>query len=178
MKTAGLKAVSIWLVATVLSLGIAVGYAAKTGQKLNNVKIKNANDKASWIPGFGKKVLTVIYADIQAADTNDPLADKLKARKFDDEKYEGIGVANLKDTWAPDAIVRAIIRRKIKKYNSTILVDDDYSIPKAWGLGDCDDVSVVVVIGKDKKVKYVKKGAVRGAEIQKVLDIVASEIAK
>ena len=161
-----------------LMLCTAQAKAAKVGQKLVSVTIKDANAKPAKIPDLGKKVLTVIYADIQASDDNDPVADAIKAKNLDEAKYRGIGVANLKDTWAPNAIVRAVIRRKIKKYDSTILTDEDHTLPKKWALGDCDNVSVVIIIGKDQKIKYIKKGKIRGKEIDKVLAIVEAEINK
>ncbi len=178
MKKRELKRLLLAVVAAMFLVGVPYAYAARVGQRLPNVKIRDANDKPSYIPDFGKKVLTVIYADMQSADMNDPVADAIKATDPDLAKYRGIGVANLKDTWAPDGVVRMVVRRKSKKYKSTILTDPDYLMPKKWGLGDCDDVSVVLVIGKDKKVKYMKKGPVRGAEIKKVLDIIATELAK
>ncbi len=178
MRKLASKRLLLAAIAAMLLGGIPYAYAARVGQKLPNVKIRDANDKPSYIPDFGKKVLTVIYADMQSADMNDSVADAIKATKPDLAKYRGIGVANLKDTWAPDAVVRMVVRRKSKKYKSTILTDPDYLMPKKWGFGDCDDVSVVLVIGKDKKVKYIKKGPVRGAEIKKVLDIIAAELAK
>jgi predicted transcriptional regulator len=93
-------------------------------------------------------------------------------------KYKGFGVANLKDSWVPNAIIRAVIRKKMKKYDSVILTDEDYFMPKKWGLGDCNDVSVFLVIGEDQKVKYIKKGKVRGSEIDEVIRIIEAEMNK
>ena len=64
-----------------------------------------------------------------------------------------------------------------KKYDTVILGDPDLSLAKAWRLGDCNETSVVVVVGADKKVKYVKKGPIRGAEIDAVVAPVASLVA-
>nr|MBP6290955.1 hypothetical protein [Spirochaetota bacterium] len=88
------------------------------------------------------------------------------------DKYEGFGIANLKDSKAPNFLIRKIIQGKIKKYNTTILTDPDLILAKAWDLGDCNNTSVVMFIGKDMKVKYVYKGAVRGEEINKVVKMV------
>ena len=62
----------------------------------------------------------------------------------------------MKDSAAPNFIIRSVIKGKIEKYKSTILTDVDLTLPKAWGLGDCKDKSVFILIGKDKKVKYLK----------------------
>lgn len=170
-------AIAIAVVAALLT-GAAGLRAAAVGQLLSNVTIKDAEGNAAKIPDFGEKVLFVIYADTQSADDNDPVAEALRAEKLDESKYRGLGVANMKDSWVPDAIIRMVIRRKIEQFNRTILADDDHILAKAWGLGDCDDKSVALLIGKDKRLKYIKKGKVRGAEIQKVVDLVTAEVGK
>jgi predicted transcriptional regulator len=161
-----------------MGLGALGVHAAAVGQKLENITLKDAEEKETTLPGFGEKVISVIYADIQASDDNDPVADAIKAKNYDEVKYKGFGVANLKDSWVPNAIIRAVIRKKMKKYDSVILTDEDYFMPKKWGFGDCNDVSVFLVIGKDQKVKYIKKGKVRAKEIDGVIHIIEAEMNK
>lgn len=152
--------------------GIIAVNAATVGQQLSNVQVADAADKPAYLPDFGKKVISVFYTDADAADMNDPLADAMKAKKFDESKYKGIGIANLKDSKAPNFLIRKIIKGKIEKYKTTILTDPDLILAKAWGFGDCNNTSVVLIIGKDGKVKYVKKGPIRGAEIDQVVKLV------
>jgi len=147
-------------------------FALSEGSTVNSVQIKDADNNPSWIPAIGQKVVSIFYTDPDVADQNDPFADLLKAQNFDESKYKGVGIANLDDTWKPNALIRVIIRRKIAKYKATILTDVDKSLQKAWGLGNCDDKSVVIIIGKDKKVYYMKKGAMNEAEKQKALGII------
>jgi len=173
MKTKIIVAVAACTAAVVAAGGLG---AAKVGQLLTNVTIKDAEDRTTKIPDFGQKVLFIIYADTQAADDNDPVAEAVREEKLDPSRYTGLGIANMKDSWVPDGIIRMVIRKKIEQFKRTILADDDHVVARAWGLGDCDDKSVVLVIGKDKRLKYVKKGKVRGDEIQKVVDLVAAEV--
>jgi len=49
-----------------------------------------------------------------------------------------------------------MVRKKIEQYNVTVLTDVDLTFAKSWDLGNCNNKSVFLVIGKDKKVKYVK----------------------
>ena len=37
------------------------------------------------------------------------------------------------------------------------MLDENYILSSAWGLGDCNSTGVVVIVGKDKSIKYVKK---------------------
>ena len=152
-------------------------FTAKVGDTLPDVNLKQDKNDTK-IRGFGQKVLTVIYADMQASDDNDPVADAIKAKDLPKNRYEGIGVANMVDSWVPNWIIRSVIKKKREKYESTILSDENYALPKSWNLGDCNDVSVVIVVGKDRKIKYIKKGKVEGAEIDKVVKLVVAEASK
>ena len=152
------------------------------GKTVSNVKIKTPDDKASPIPFWGQKVMVVFYTDPDVKDVNDPLSDAIKAKNFPKEKYAGIGIANCKDTWLPNSMIRYAGRQKQSKYpSSVILVDDDHVASKAWSLGDCDEVGYVLVIGVDMKIKYakaIKNQAESKAIITTVTEILESEIAK
>ncbi|MCK7509300.1 MAG: YtfJ family protein [Desulfobacterales bacterium] len=130
--------------------------AASVGQELSNVQIRDENDKPATIPDFGTHVISLFYADTSVSDIADPLSDAIKAKKYDKGLYRGVGVANMKDSAVPNFVIRKIIKGKIEKYKSTILTDVDLTLPKAWGLGTCKGKSVFILIGKDKKIKYLK----------------------
>ena len=130
--------------------------AATVGQEVSNVQIRDADDKPATIPGIGTHVVGLFYSDTSASDLGDPLADVISAKKYDKAVYSGLGIANMKDSTAPNFIIRSVIRGKIEKYKKTILTDVDLTVPKAWGLGDCKKKSVFILIGKDKKIKYIK----------------------
>lgn len=147
--------------------------AAEVGQELTNVELRDGStDKPSPIPDFGKKVIAVFYTDADVADMNDPLADVLKAKNLDETVYRGLGIANLADSKAPNFIIKGVVKGKIDKYKSTILTDADHSLSKGWTLGDCNNTSVVLVLGKDKKVHYLHKGGIRGKDIETVVALV------
>lgn len=166
-----------WTVHALLVLFVGMttysALAAQVGDKLENLNIKDANDKPATIPYWGQKALTIFYTDPDVSDQNDPFADVLKAADLPEEKHKGIGVANMKDApWKPNALIRAIIRNKIEKYDTIILTDPEQVLPKAWNLGDCDDKSVVIVLGKDAKVYYYKKGAMNKQDIDEAMGII------
>ncbi len=167
------KVVTLCVIATAIVFAAGMSASATSvGQILQNVQIKDAADKPASIPDLGNKVLCVLYNDADAADMNDPLADALKAKDYPKEKFRAMGIVNMKDSKAPNFLIRKIIKGKIEKYNTTILTDTDLILPTAWGFGDCNNQSVCVIIGKDKAVKYYKNGGVRGAEIDQVVKIV------
>jgi hypothetical protein len=146
--------------------------AAQFGVVVPDPNVRNASDVPVAFPDFGHKVLAVFYADADVADLNDPLVDAFRARHLNPELSGGVGVANLEDSKAPNFLIRAIIRGKNEKYETNILTDPDHSLPKAWGLGDCNNQSIVVIIDQTKTVRLVQRGAVRGADIEKIISLV------
>lgn len=142
------------VIALVLNAGL--GLAATVGQELANPQLRDANDNPATIPDFGTHVITVTYADSSAGDYGDPRNDATKAKNYSKAVYRGIGVANMKDSAAPNFLIRKIVRGKIEKYKSVILTDPDLTLAKTWNLGNCKGKSVFILIGKDKKLKYIR----------------------
>jgi len=160
-----------------------IGNAASVGQDLSNPQIKDADDNPATIPDFGTHVIALTYANKKAGDYGDPINDAMKSKNYNKAVYRGLGVVNMKDSSGiPDFVIRKAVKSKIEKYKSTILTDPDLTLAKAWSLGDCKDKSVFVIIGKDKKIKYIRYTDTHNpwgkADIDAVLKLVDELIAK
>jgi hypothetical protein len=172
----------VWTYVRVLVpvLGVATSLfdarAAEIGQTLKEVDLLDANDEPAKIPDFGAKVLAIFYNDADEADMNDPLADAIKAKNFPADRYRGIGIANLKDSKMPNFLIRKVIRGKIEKYKSTILTDSGRTLAREWNLGDCNNNSVFILVGKDKVVKHVQSGPIRGGDIDAIVELITELI--
>ena len=142
------------IIAFAVSAGSVI--AASVGQEVSNPQIRDAYDNPATIPDFGTHVIALTYADSSVSDLGDPLNDAMKAKNYNKAVYRGLGVANMKDSTAPNFLIRKIVQSKIEKYKSTILTDVDLTLAKTWGLGNCKGKSVFVLIGKDKKIKYLR----------------------
>ncbi len=164
---------SLLLIVSVSLISLSA-FAINSGTLLKNVQVRDARDNPVWIPYFGKKVLIILYNDVDVADQNDPFANAVKAAKIPHTKIQPIGIANMKDApWKPNTVIRYMARRKIKQYPGTvILTDPKYILRDAWGLGNCNQKSVLILIGKDKKVHYYKKGKLTTGESKKALEII------
>lgn len=145
-------------------------WALTVGEKVTDIQLRDASDNPSKIPDFGKKVLVIFYTDPDVADQNDLLADRLKKEKFPDVNYRGMGIVNMKDTWKPNFAIRMVVRKKIEKYDSTILTDPGYLLKNSWKLGDCDEKSVVMLVDKQSTIRYLKPGALNGKEVDLLVD--------
>jgi len=144
---------------TALMLMSLVGVRAQLliGKSVSTLSLIDPNDNPKAIPGIGEKVVMILYTDPDVKDVNDPLSIAVREKKYSKDKYAGVGIANCKDTWIPNAGIRMKARQKEKDFpGSVVLLDEDYDLIKAWGLGDCDEKGVVIIIGKDKKIKYHK----------------------
>ena len=152
------------------------------GKTVQNVTITNSNDEPVTLTDLGKKTVVIFYTDPDVKDVNDPLSDAIKARKYPSGNYLGLGIGNCADTWLPNSAIRYAARQKEKDYpGSVVLIDTDHLLSKAWGLGDCDDIAVVIIIGKDLKVKYIKTAKTQDdskAMIGAVIKILDEELLK
>jgi len=147
------------------------------GKPISSIQLKNGNDEPKSIPFVGEKVLTIFYTDPDVKDVNDPLSQAIAKKKYSLVNYCAIGIGNCSDTWFPNAAIRYKTRQKEEQYPlSVILLDDAYIVKKAWSLVDCDDAAIVMIVGKDKIVKYVKavktqeESIAIAPEVLKILD--------
>ncbi len=145
---------------------------AAVGDDLVEPHVFDADDHPVPFPDFGEKVLAVFYTDADVADLNDPLVDTMKARHLDASLCRGVGVVNLEDSKPPNFVIRAVIRGKNQRWATSILTDPAHGLASAWHLGDCNNQSVVMAVGKDKKLKYLHRGAVRGDDIEAFISLI------
>ncbi|MEI7830295.1 MAG: YtfJ family protein [Prolixibacteraceae bacterium] len=128
------------------------------GKPMTSLMISDANNQPKQIPYVGEKVLLIQYTDPDVKDINDKLSEAVKAKKFDEKLYQGIGIANCKETWIPNAGIRMKARQKEKQFvGSVIMLDENRVLPTALGLGNCNEAGVILIVGKDKVIKYMKK---------------------
>ena len=73
-------------------------------------------------------------------------------------------------------------RQKEKQFpGSIILLDTKRVLAGAWGLGDCNGIGVVILIGKDAKIKFIKNVKTQEeskALIPTVIKIIEENLAK
>lgn len=179
MRTGNLIHRALLLVAVLLSSASGRASAIEVGDLVHPVQVRDANDKAAWLPDLGRKVLVIFYTDPDEKEQNEPFREQLKAAKLDRRYFRGLGIVNLKDTWKPNFAVRAVVRKKIKKFKSVILTDPSHIVKHRWELGDCNGKDVVLIIGADKRLRYIKgNGAMNATERQNTIALVKRLIAQ
>ncbi|MCE1198061.1 MAG: YtfJ family protein [Marinilabiliales bacterium] len=172
----------IALVLGILPVCLKAQTGEMTGKNFQSVTLTDANNQPKAIPFVGEKVLLIQYTDPDVKDVNDKLSDAVKARKFDSNLYQGIGIANCKDTWIPNAGIRMKARQKEKQFpGSVIMLDENHLLPTSLGMGDCDGKGVLIIVGKDKVIRFFRKIATEAesqSATQEVISILEAEIKK
>jgi len=163
-----------------LSLLIGSAMAIELGKIPSNVVIDgenggNVNGKA-WDSSMLKgKIYTLFYVDPDKKDLNNPLADALKARKFDRKKVNSVAIVNLAATWLPNMIIESKLADKQKKFPHTIYVKDKKKVlVNKWNLAD--DNSDILIFDKKGKLIYKKFGKVSESEIKDVLALIEKNL--
>lgn len=155
---------------------------SQQGQQIEALTLLDPNDRTTKIPYVGEKVLMIVYTDPDVKDVNDPLSNSIKAKNFDPSSYAAIGVANCEETWIPNAAIRMKAKQKAEQFKgSVILLDEDNILQKEWELGDCNEKGVIIIVGKDRHIKYLKKVGTQEESrkiTSEVIEIIEQEVKK
>lgn len=144
---------------------------AQVGEKVPDVKVLNAENDTVYLPGFGEKNLVIFYPDPAHARQNKNLQDYLKVHPIDSPEIDSYGIVNLA---AAPLIPNGLIKRKAEKAvrgtRGRVYFDPDNALSRAWHLGDVNRASCVILVGKDKVIRFFKAGQVNDTEMQQVID--------
>ncbi|WP_028323799.1 YtfJ family protein [Desulfatirhabdium butyrativorans] len=168
----------IWMLALcVVALAVSVQTASAEpltiGMKAPDWSFKDADGKSYNMESWAGKVLLINYVDPDESDLNEHFTDAMKKAKdqglLKDETYKGIGIADCKATWKPDALIRSIAGAKAKKYHSVILFDYDATLRNAWGLKE--DTANAILLDKNRIVKAIVRGRVPDDQVAKIVNL-------
>jgi uncharacterized caspase-like protein/predicted transcriptional regulator len=125
-------------------------------------------------PQYKGKVVVVFYNDPGSADLNNELQNALIAArdsgKIDKTFYQGLGIANVSDSMVPNFLIRSGIKRRQEKSKSVILIDPDYTLLNLWGL--TSKTSNIIMLDKQRICRYLYKGKVPAADVEKVIALI------
>jgi predicted transcriptional regulator len=153
------------------SMGSAESLMA--GSKASDWSFKDSEGKDFSMASWDGRVLLINYVDPDESDLNEHISDAMKKAKdqglLKDETYKGIGIADCKATWKPDALIRTIAGKKAKKFNTVILFDYDATLRAAWGLEV--DTSNIILLDKNRVVRVIVRGKVPESEVASIVQI-------
>lgn len=127
--------------------------------KVENVELIGLDGKVTTLPYYGEKHILVFYVDPDKHRQNEDFIMEMEEKKFAaGDNIEGFGIINLKDTMFPNAIVRMLARKRTEKNKATIITDEDNIIAKKWGLGDCNNMFVLMLVSREGELVFCCKG--------------------
>ncbi|MBO5983988.1 MAG: hypothetical protein J6P90_03085 [Rikenellaceae bacterium] len=127
--------------------------------KVENVTLKDVNNEPITLPFFGEKNIIFFYIDPDKHKQNEALTYYMERRNTcTGPNIEGFGILNLKDTMLPNALIRTMARKRTEKNKAIVLTDDNRTLARTWGLGDCNNCFALIVVSKQGELIYCKKG--------------------
>ncbi len=192
----GKKMISTLALFTFISFAFTgLAHAAEIGQDLKNIQLLDMKKNPVQLPYFGEKVLYMVYADVGVPKKGPevPVTDAVRQaaidKKFDPNVFIAMGIVNMKDSWLPNFLIKKGVEGKIKENEENgipydrapIFMDFEHVLRDEWQIGDCNNVIVLLIVGKDKKLKYVAKikSPEEGeAEKEKIVNIIIAESKK
>lgn len=151
------------------------------GDTVPYVTVRDLENQSVYLPELGRRVIAVWYTDPDAVRENQDLALALKKANIPSNRFLGIGVANLKDApLLPDFLIRILMRRQAHEIQShdrrvkhiPLYSDPDQKIKQAWNLAETDDRSIVILLDKNRKVRYINYNKLSEAEIDRFVNLV------
>ena len=127
--------------------------------KVENLELRDLRNKPTMLPYYGEKNALIFYVDPDKHRQNHEFTVEIEENKrAAGPNIEGFGIINLKNTIFPNSIVRALARKRTEKNHATIITDPDCIVAKEWGLGDCNNYFIIMIVTKEGELVYCKKG--------------------
>ena len=135
--------------------------AVKIPHKVDDIVMIDFDGKEVSMPFYGKKHMLIFYVDPDKARQNEAFTYELEENHAAaGDNIEGFGIINLKDSWypLPNSVVRAIAKKRTEKNGALIISDPDRRLAKAWGLGDCNNKFVLMIVSREGELVFCRKG--------------------
>lgn len=167
--------IKVLLVATALMVSTAAqAQEPELPHKVNNVKILDLNGNETSLPMWGEKNLMIFYIDPDKHKQNQAFTEELEANhRAEGDGIYGFGIMNLKDApMVPNGMARNMARKRTEKNGATVLADQNRVISTEWGLGDCNNLFVLMIVTKEGELVYMKKGELSEADKEEFYRVV------
>ncbi|MFZ7266343.1 YtfJ family protein [Avibacterium avium] len=144
---------------------------------LKNQDISYQPWQASQLKGK-VRVLQHIAGRSAVKEKNLPLMDAIKKQKFNAALYQTTNIVNTDDAiFGTGAFVRSSVKdAKQQNPHSQVVLDEKSAVKNAWQLKEKE--SLIVVLDKNGKVKFVQEGKLSPTQIQQVIGLVKRLVEK
>ena len=171
------------LCSSVLFSPLSMAHSLKLDQMLPQTSVSEAGEITlkgqdaayqKWhSSALGGKVRIVHHLAGRSAakEKNQAVIDAIKAAHFNQQQYQTTTIINADDAIVGTGMFVKSSAEKGKKENphSQVVLDDNSTVKKAWGLKEKE--SAIIVLDKSGKVKFVKEGKLSSDEITQVIQL-------
>lgn len=149
-----------------IALLMAATAAAQLPRKVSDVTLNALTGEAATLPYFGEKNLLIFYVDPDKPHQNEDFTQEMEENhRASGDMIYGFGIMNLKDApMVPNGLACKIANKRTSKNGAKVLADKNRILSTAWGLGDCNNQFVVMIVSKNKELVYVHKGEYKSEE--------------
>lgn len=154
-----MKIIPIFIL-TAFALSASVVAAQELPRKVSDVTVLDLDGKPAGLPYFGEKNLMIFYVDPDHHKQNhDFTVDLEQNHRAQGDNIYGFGVMNLKDApMIPNGMARNMAKKRTMRNGATVLADQERILSTAWGLGDCNNQFVLLIVSKQGELVFVRKG--------------------
>ena len=159
-----LKRIAMLVVLLLSSAPFAGSQEAR--RRVSNVEVLDLDGNPAMLPQWGKKNLLIFYVDPDRHKQNEDFTIEMEQnhRAAGDNLY-GFGVMNLKDApMIPNGMARSMAKKRTAKNGAVVLADQDSTLSTAWGLGDCNNQFVLMIVSKEGELVFIRKGVLSEAD--------------
>ena len=141
--------------------------------KVENLTLQDAKAKPVTLPMWGEKNLLIFYVDPDRHRQNHDFVADMEEQQFaaGDNIY-GFGVINLKDTWLPNSVIVSLAAKRTEKNGATIIADTNRKMAEEWGLGDCNNKFIIMIVSKEGELVFCRKGEFSEQDKKEFIEIV------
>lgn len=163
------------LLPLLVSLLYAQPLTAQTAhKKISNIELLNLDGESVSLPYWGEKNLVIFYVDPDRHSQNYEFTlDMEKTGRASGDNIIGLGVMNLKDApMIPNGMARSIAKKRTKSNDALVFADEDRILSQNWGIGDCNNMFVLLLVSKESELVFMHKGMLTKSDIEEFYDIV------
>lgn len=142
------------------ALSASTAAAQELPRQVSNVEVLDLAGKPVKLPFWGEKNLMIFYVDPDHHKQNQEFTEELEQNhRAEGDNIYGFGIMNLKDApMVPNGMARNMARKRTEKNGATVLADQNRTVSTTWGLGDCNNKFVLMLVSKEGELVFLRKG--------------------
>lgn len=134
--------------------------AQEPHRQVSDVRLLDLDGNPTGLPMWGEKNLLIFYVDPDRHKQNEDFTVEMEENhRAAGENLYGFGVMNLKDApMIPNGMARSMAKKRTAKNGAVVLADQERALSTAWGLGDCNNQFVLMIVSREGELVFLRKG--------------------